>query len=138
MHVFVVFVAFWVLLLLFSKSHEPGDVASYFYFFNTTSTVRSKKNDTVCFLDIFISYKSYFKIFMVDVNKGHKFFFTKFHRRNFDACRIFYEKPIFALVGKGSKMTLDLEKCDYSANMGIIRPISLIFPKKPIDTFSNL
>ena len=68
---------------------------------------------------------------MVDVNKGHKFFFTKFHRRNFDACRIFYEKPIFALVGKGPKMTLDLEKCDFSANMGIIRPISLIFPKKP-------
>ena len=90
-----------------------------------------EKNDPVCFLDIFISYKSYFKIFMVDVNKGHKFFFTKFHRRNFDACRIFYEKPIFALVGKGPKMTLDLEKCDFSANVRITRPISLIFPKKP-------
>ena len=37
-----------------------------------------KKNDTVCFLDIFISYKSYFKIFMVDVNKGHKFFSQNF------------------------------------------------------------
>ena len=93
--------------------------------------MRSKKNDTVCFLDIFISYKSYFKIFMVDVDKGHKFFFTKFHRRNFDARRIFYEKPIFALVGKGPKMTLDLEKCDFSANVRITRPISLIFPKKP-------
>ena len=68
---------------------------------------------------------------MVDVKKHHKFFFGKFHRRNFDARRIFYEKPIFALVGKGPKMTLDLEKCDFSANMGNIRPISLIFPKKP-------
>ena len=37
-----------------------------------------KKNDPVCFLDIFISYKSYFKIFMVDVNKGHKFFSQNF------------------------------------------------------------
>ena len=69
---------------------------------------------------------------MVDVDKGHKFFFTKFHRRNFDARRIFYEKPIFALVGKGPKMTLDLEKCDFSANVRITRPISLIFRKKPI------
>ena len=83
-----------------------------------------KKSDTIYFLDIFISYKSYFKIFMVDVNKSHKFFFTKFQHRNFDACRIFYEKPIFALVGKGQKMTLDLEKCDFSANVGITRPIS--------------
>ena len=33
-----------------------------------------EKNESDCFLDIFISYKSYFKIFMVDVNKGHKFF----------------------------------------------------------------
>ena len=66
------------------------------------------------------------------------FFFTKFHSGNLDACRIFYEKPIFALMGKGPKMILELEKCDFSANMGIIRPISLIFPKKPIDTFSNL
>ena len=89
-----------------------------------TPTARSKKNDTVCFLDIFISYKSYFKIFMVDVDKGHKFFFTKFHRRNFHAHRIFYEKPIFALVGKGPKMTLDLEKSDFSANNVSIRTIS--------------
>ena len=89
-----------------------------------------EKNEPVCFLDIFISYKSYFKIFMVDVDKGHKFFFTKFHRRNFDACRIFYEKPIFAFVGKGPKMTLDPEKCDFSANVRITRPISLILPKK--------
>ena len=68
---------------------------------------------------------------MVEVQKHHKFFFRNFHRRNFDARRIFCEKPIFALVGKGPKMTLDLEKCDFSANVRITRPISLIFPKKP-------
>ena len=68
---------------------------------------------------------------MVDVDKGHKFFFTKFHRRNFDARRIFYEKPIFALVGKGPKMTLDLEKCDFLANSVFIRLISWIRDKKP-------
>ena len=61
---------------------------------------------------------------MADVDKGHKFFFTKFYRRNFDAHRTFYEKPIFALVGKGPKMKLDLEKCDFLANVGIPRPIS--------------
>ena len=78
-----------------------------------------EKNDPVCFLDIFLSYKIYFKIFMVDVNKGHKFFFTKFHRRNFDARRIFYEKPIFALVGKGPKMTLDLENAIFQRMWGL-------------------
>ena len=60
---------------------------------------------------------------MVDVKKHHKFFFEKFHRRNFDARRIFYEKLIFSLVGKGPKMTLDLKKSDFSANEGYIRPI---------------
>ena len=42
------------------------------------ATVRSKKNDTVCFLDIFISYKSYFKIFTVDVDEDYKFFSQNF------------------------------------------------------------
>ena len=35
---------------------------------------------------------------MVDVKKPHKFFFGKFHRRNFDARRIFYEKLIFGFL----------------------------------------
>ena len=67
---------------------------------------------------------------MVDVKKHHKFFFGKFHHRNFDARRIFCEKLIFGLVGKGSKMTPDLEKCDFLANTRIFRPISWIGDKK--------
>ena len=59
------------------------------------------------------------------------FFSRKHFGRNFDTRRIFYEKPIFLLVGKGPKMTLDLEKCDFSANVRITRPISLMYPKKP-------
>ena len=89
-----------------------------------------KKRYTIYFLDIFISYKSQLKIFIVDVNKHHKFFSRKFHGRNFEARRIFYEKLIFGLVGKGSKMTPDLEKCDFLANTRIFLLISQIIHKK--------
>ena len=68
---------------------------------------------------------------MVDVKKHHKFFFGKFHRRNFDARRIFYEKQIFAPLEKGPKMTLDLEKSDFSMKSWVIRPISQIGTEKP-------
>ena len=45
-----------------------------------------------------------------DVNNIHKFFFfIKNSGRNLDTRRIFYEKFIFLLVGKGLKMTLDTE-----------------------------
>ena len=49
--------------------------------------------------------------------------------QNFDTRRIFYEKLIFSLVGKGRKMTLDVEKCDFSENSYLIHPISWIRPK---------
>ena len=53
---------------------------------------------------------------MGHLRKHHKFFFIKKFGRNFDTRRIFYEKPDFSLVGKWSKMTLDLEKSDFSVN----------------------
>ena len=67
---------------------------------------------------------------MVDVNKGHKFFSQNFTVEISTPVEYSAKNRIFALVGKGPKMTLDLEKCAFSANMGIIRLISLIFPKE--------
>ena len=40
----------------------------------------------------------------MDVNKHHKFFLTKFHVRNFDARRIFYEKLICGSSEKCQKV----------------------------------
>ena len=75
-----------------------------------------KKNGTVCVLDIFIGYKSYLKIFMVDVNTTHKFLSTKFHRRHFDACRIFYENLIFCTCGK--RLQNDTRKMRFFSEYG--------------------
>ena len=66
---------------------------------------------------------------MVDVKKHHKFFFGKFHRRNFDARRIFDENVIFGLFEKCPKMTPDVEKSNILAISGPIRPISWKLPK---------
>ena len=66
---------------------------------------------------------------MVDVDKGNKFFFTKFHPRNFDARRIFYEKLIFGFLEKRQKWPYDRQKYDFSAILAIIGPISWIRPK---------
>ena len=64
---------------------------------------------------------------MVDVKKHHTFF-GKFHRRNFDARRIFYEKLIFGFFEKRQKWPYDLQKYDFSAISAIIGPISWIWP----------
>ena len=66
---------------------------------------------------------------MVDVKKHHKFFFENFHRRNFDARRIFYEKLIFGFFEKRQKWPSDRQKYDFSAISAIIDPISWIRPK---------
>ena len=66
---------------------------------------------------------------MVDVKQHHKFFFGKFHRRNFDARRIFYEKLIFGFLEKRQKWPSDRQKYDFSAISAIIGPISWIRPK---------
>ena len=63
---------------------------------------------------------------MVDVKKHHKFFFTKFHRRNFDPRRIFDEKLICGLLEKRQKWPSDREKHDFSAVSAIIGQISWI------------
>ena len=53
------------------------------------------------------------------------FFFQKFHRRNFDTRRIFYEKLICGLPENGPKTTLDPKKSDFLMDLGAMRPISL-------------
>ena len=63
---------------------------------------------------------------MVDVKKHHKFFFGKFHRRNFDARRIFYEKLICGLPENRQKWPPDRQKYDFSAISAIIGLISWI------------
>ena len=67
---------------------------------------------------------------MVDVKKHHiKVFFAKFHRRNFDPRRIFYEKLILGFLEKRQKWPSDRPKYDFSAISAFIGPISWIRPK---------
>ena len=63
---------------------------------------------------------------MVEVTKHHKFFFEKFHRRNFDARRIFYEKLIFGFLEKRQKWPSDRQKYDFSAISAIVGLVSWI------------
>ena len=51
------------------------------------------------------------------------FCWHNFHGRNFDTRRIFYEKLIFSLVGKGRKMTLDVENSDFSTNVSSFKKL---------------
>ena len=60
------------------------------------------------------------------MSRNIKMFLGKFHRRNFDPRRIFYEKMICGLAEKRPKWPYDREKRDFSAISAIMRPISLI------------
>ena len=57
--------------------------------------------------------------------------------RNFDTRRIFYEKTIFLLVGKGPKMTLDTENAIFPEIRSLYVLYLGIGLKFVIDTFSN-
>ena len=67
---------------------------------------------------------------MVEVKKHHKFFSENFTVEISTPVEYSTKNLFLGLWGKGSKMTSDLEKCDFVANTRIFRPISWIIIKK--------
>ena len=75
---------------------------------------------------------------MVDVKKHHKFFFKKFHRRNFDPRRIFYEKLICGLAENAQNGHMTAKNAIFQRFRPLWAQYLGFGSKWPIDTLYNL